>query len=165
MSLGVFFALTSEELQALEACTSDEERRDLLSSEIEPRYFENERLFMAETDKAWEAIHRVLADGELEPDAGPYPLNHVVLGGRQLYSDADYIISLKTAAQVAEIARTLEAIDEAEFRRRYGALDASAYLEKSEEDLEYSVEWFDVTRDFYRRAAASGRPVVFTADQ
>lgn len=165
MSLGVFFALTSEEVHALETCASDEDRRDLLVSEIEPRYFDEGRAFMAETDKAWEAIHRVLADGALNPDAGSYPLNHVVLGGRQLYGDADYIISLKTEAQVTEIARALEAIDEAEFRRRYGALDAADYFDKSDEDLEYSVEWFDVTRDFYRRAAVSGRPVVFTADQ
>jgi len=39
---------------------------------------------MPESDKAREAMHRALADGQLSWDGGTYPLNHVVLGGEDL---------------------------------------------------------------------------------
>src|SRR5262245_10709156 len=45
-----------------------------------------------------------LADGELTWAGGDYPLNHTVLAGKLLYTGDDYIMSLKTPAQVKDVA-------------------------------------------------------------
>ena len=60
-------------------------------------------------------------------DGGEYPLNHVVLAGELLYGETDYLMSLKAPQQVRDIAAALLAITEAEFRRRYFAIDAKSY--------------------------------------
>jgi hypothetical protein len=52
-------------------------------------------------------MHRTLADGELAWEGGDYPLNHTVLAGRLLYTGDDYIMSLKTPAQMKDVAAAL----------------------------------------------------------
>ena len=111
-------------------------------------------------------MHRTLADGELSWEGGEYPLNHVVLAGELLYTDSDYIMSLKTPQQVRDIAAALPAINEAEFRRRYSAINTKSYSTPlSDEDFQYTWYWFQGVRDLYVRAAKEGRFVLFTADQ
>jgi hypothetical protein len=49
---------------------------------------------------------------------------------------------------------------------RYAAVDPDAYeYPKSDEDRDYTVQWFANVRDFYSRAANAGRSVVFMVDQ
>ncbi len=111
-------------------------------------------------------MHRALSDGQLSWDGGEYPLNHTVLAGELLYTDSDYIMSLKTPNQVRDIAAALPAITEEEFRRRYSAIDAESYGSPlSDEDFRYTWDWFQGVRDLYTRAAKEGRFVLFTADQ
>jgi len=133
---------------------------------IETHYFEEQPDFKAESDKAWDAMHRTLADGQLSGDGGEYPLGHVVLAGELLYTEPDYIMSLKTPQQVCDIAAALPAITEAEFRRRYLAIDAESYgFPLTEEDFRYTWESFQGVRELYQRAAKENRFVLFTADQ
>ena len=83
-----------------------------------------------------------------------------------LYSASDYIISLKTPHQVRDTATALPAVTEAEFRRRYFAIDAESYgFPLSEEGFGYTWEWFQGVRELYERAAKEGRFILFTADQ
>jgi hypothetical protein len=111
-------------------------------------------------------MHRVLADGKLTWTGGSYPLNHTVLGGELLYTQDDYIVSLKSPQQVQDVAAALTQITEAEFRRRYYAIDSASYgMDLSEEDYSYTWEWFQDVRRLFLRAAAEGRSVLFTADQ
>lgn len=164
--LGVHFALTREEAAHLRSLTDEQARVEHLLEVIEQAYFGEHPDLKAESDKSWDAMHRALADGQLTRDGGEYPLGHVVLGGEPLHSESDYIISLKTPQQVRDIAAALPAITEAEFRRRYFAIDAESYgYPLSEEDLGSTWEWFQGVRELYRRAAAEGRFVLFTADQ
>ena len=58
---GVHFALTHEHLGALETCTDDRARLDYVREVLEPHCFDAEPDALAETDKAWDAIHRSLA--------------------------------------------------------------------------------------------------------
>jgi hypothetical protein len=164
--LGVHFALTSEDVAALQAIDDEQERLEFLQAEIEERYFAEPRTYVAESDKSWDAMHRALADGKLSWDGGSFPLNHTVLGGELLYTEDDYIMSLKTPEQVQAIATALEALTEPEFRERYDRIDRKSYDgEIGDEDFEYTWEWFQGVRDLYRRAAAEKRHVLFTADQ
>lgn len=163
--LGVHFSLSEDEvhhLQKLPEC----ERVDFVHEELEEEYFSEHPERIAEMDKAWDAMHRALTDGKLSWDGGSYPLNHFVLGGELLYSEPDFILVLKSPAQVRDVAKALPAISEAELRRRYFAIDAQSYgAPLSEADFAYTWEWFKSARDFWLRAADEGRYVLFTADQ
>jgi hypothetical protein len=166
--LGVHFALTAEEVDSLRAFDSEVERLGHLQEVIEEEYMDRELAepLYAESDKAWDAIHRSLTDGSLTWDGGTYPLNHAVLAGELLYTGSNYIMSLKTPQQVKDIARSLESISPDDFRTKYFAIDSSEYgFSLTDEDLEYSWEWFQNVRDLYSRAAKLDRYVLFTADQ
>lgn len=166
MTLGVHFALSDEEAAKLRALASDEERLEFVTEDLEERYFEGDKAYVAESDKAWDAMHRALADGELSWDGGAYPLNHTVLGGERLYDGDDYVMILKTPQQVRDTAAALEALTEQDFRRRYDAIDADTYDgEKDDDDFAYTWEWLQPVRDLFRKAATEGRHVLFTADQ
>ena len=164
--LGVHFALTEKEVAHLRSLADDQARLDHLQEVIEEHYLNDEKRFAAENDKAWDAMHRVLADGQLSWDGGSYPLNHTVLAGELLYTDSDYIMSLKTPKQVRDIAAALPGIMEAEFQRRYSAIDAKSYgCPLTDEDFRYTWDWFQGVRDLYTRAARERRFVLFTAGQ
>lgn len=164
--LGVHFALTAEDASALEALEDEQERLAFLQEELEERYLAEPKTYAAESDKSWDAMHRTLSDGQLSWDGGSFPLNHVVLGGKLLYSEDDYIMSLKTTEQVQAISAALESLTEVQFRERYDRIDEQSYDgEVGGEDFEYTWSWFQGVRSLYKRAAAEGRVVLFTADQ
>ena len=117
--LGVHFALTPEEVSALEAFDDEQDRLAFVQEELEERYLEEPKAYTAESDKAWDAMHRALSDGRLTWDGGEFPLNHTVLGGELLYTDADYIMSLKTPEQVQALAQ-----ENASLRARVRELEA-----------------------------------------
>jgi hypothetical protein len=164
--LGVHFSLSAEEVQVLRGIQNESERVGYLHESIEEDYFANHRDRLAETDKAWDAMHRALADGQLSWDGGDYPLNHVILGGELLYTDTDFIMVLKTPEQVRDVAAVLPQLTEEEFRRRYFDIDAQSYDDElSEEDFGYTWEYFKGVCSFWTKAASDGRYVLFTADQ
>ena len=75
-------------------------------------------------------------------------------------------MSLKTPQQVRDIVMALPAISEEEFRRRYFAIDARSYgFPLSDQDFQYTWDWFQGVRDLYTRASQAGRFVLFSADQ
>ena len=163
--LGVHFALSENEVSGLRSQPDDASRLEQLQEEIEQTYFEDHPELLAENDKAWDAIHRTLTDGKLAWDNGKYPLNHVIMGGEPLYSEDDYIISLKTPKQVQDIAAALPSVTESDFRKRYFAIDKSYGSPLSEEDFGYTWENFQSVRELFLRAASENRYVLFTADQ
>jgi hypothetical protein len=54
-------------------------------------------------------------------------------------------------------------IDRGELRRRYYAIDT--YGELSDDDFEYTWSWFPHLRDFFQKAEAANRSILFTVDQ
>jgi hypothetical protein len=163
---GVHFALRPSDVEKLKAIEDEGQRLNYLIEEIEEEYFESEDELVAESDKSWDALHRLLADGELTWDGGSYPLNHTVLGGDLLYTGDDYIMSLKSPEQVKDISRALVELSEADFRKRYYEINRETYCEElSDEDLEYTWSWFQGVRDLYAKAAANEYYVLFTVDQ
>ena len=121
---------------------------------------------MYQSDKAWDAIHRCLSDGTLDPTGGTYPLKLAILNGRQLYSKDDYIISLVTPEEVRDVAIGLSRIDQDWLRSRYDAMDPVASgVSKSDDDWVYTWANFEDLVPFFQKAAAADRYVVFTVDQ
>ena len=118
--LGVHFSVDESTIRALKAIADDQERLVFLQEEIEADYFAHHPRWLAQTYKAWDYIHRVLTDGQLDWNNGAYPLNHVVMGGERLYSGSGYILTLKTPNQVAA---KLHELTDADFRERFMKLD------------------------------------------
>jgi hypothetical protein len=164
--LGVHFALGDHDLRALRSQASDQARLDYLQNQIEEIYMNSQKQWCAETDKAWDAIHRALTDGRLSRDNGTFPLSHVILGGESLYEADDYIMRLKSAEEVQAIARALRDVREDEFRTRYYCIDPDNYgMPLGDEDFRYTWEYFTTMREFFQHAAKAGRCVLFTASQ
>lgn len=164
--LGVHFALTNEQVSELRKHDSDEARLGFVKETLEPDFFEKHPESMAECDKAWDAMHRALADSSLSWTGGSYPLNHTVLAGEPLYTESDYIMSLKTPAQVSDVAKALKDLSETDFRKRYFTIKPSDYgCPLTEDDFQYTWEWFQKVRTLFIKAAAENRFVLFTADQ
>jgi hypothetical protein len=164
--LGVHFSLSEHDVQTIRSIDDEAERVARIREDLEDEYFDEHPEWLAQSDKAWDAIHRALSDGQLSWDGGNYPLNHVVLGGELLYTESDYIMVLKTPQQVRDTAAALPAVSREEFRRRYDAIDAKSYgFPLSDDDFDYTWHWFQGLRDFFLRAASEGRYVLFTADQ
>lgn len=177
--LGVHYAITDTQRAALEACQDDEARIEHVNEVLGETCDED---YLVDTDKAWDAIHRCLAEyppntpwfypvsnGEahmLPEDCGSYPLKLAILGGRKLMDDEHlYFMRLVEPDEVADVADALEAIDEAEFKRRYFRHCEGAWPEYGEDDAQYSWEYFQDVRAFFRRMTGSGRTILFTADQ
>jgi hypothetical protein len=161
--LGVHFVLTDTDVAALRDLPTDEARLAYIQEVIEARELSGPGA--AESDKAWDAMHRALADGKLSLDSGNYPLSHVVLGGELIYEGEDYLMSLKTPVEVRDIAEAVRGLSERDFRQRYEAIDSDYDGERGEDDFAYTWDWFQGVRDLYLRAAEQGRYVLFTADQ
>jgi hypothetical protein len=160
--LGVHFAPTADEAGRLLAAEGNDAILAVVD-EIEERWDEP---WLAQSDKAWDAIHRCLSNGTLYYDEGEYPLNRTVLGGKHLYDGDDYVVSYVAPNEVKDIAAALAPMTEESFRARYDLIDADDYDgEKGNEDFKYTWENFLGIRGLYKKAAAEGRAVVFTADQ
>ena len=159
---GVYFALSDEDLKKLLKAKDDQERLSILQDEIEQKWDEE---WLYEMDKSWDALHRCLTDGSLGFNKGAKPLSLCVLGGKQLYSGDDYIVSLKTPSEVADLARALPSITEQDLRKRYFALPSDYGMNFDEQDFQYTWDYLSGLPDFFAKAAAAGRHVVFTVDQ
>ncbi|MER5458959.1 DUF1877 family protein [Micromonospora sp. NPDC002389] len=159
--LGVHFAVAADTERALLVAADQGDSGgvgEILES-IEESWTDGE--LTADTDKAWDAVHRCLTDGTLDPDAGTYPLSHTVLGGRHLHDQ--YYVVYVSAAEVREVADALREVQPAWLRRRFDAVDDPSYL-GAQDDADFAYTWdgFTEIRALYERAAA-GRAVVFTA--
>lgn len=164
--LGVHFSLSEEEVRKLKSFKEDHDRLDHLQCEIEEIYFAEHEDRVAQSDMAWDAMHRTLSDGDLSYTAGPFPLRLTVIGGDPIYAEDDYIMSLKTPAEVKEVAKVLGVVTKEQFRKMYDAMDAEKYgCPKDDQDFEYTWDWLTDVVTFYLKAAAEGRWVLFSADQ
>lgn len=164
--LGVLFSLDEKMVSKLKSFESDEDRLEFLQEEIEETIMGTEPEHFAEFDKSWDALHRSLTDGRLDWANGTFPLNHVILGGQQIYKEGDYIMSLKTPDQVEKIAEAVEKITEENLRNAYYQINSDDYgFELTDEDFEYTWTWFQDSKDFWKTAASEKRFVLFTVDQ
>lgn len=164
--LGVLFSIDKQVVDKLKSFSIDEDRLDYLQMEIEEIYFNEHPQWTFELDKSWDAMHRALTNGKLEWKGGTYPLNHIILGGENLYSEPDYIMVLKTPEQVSDIAKVIGSVTKDSFKQKYFSIDKKDYgFNTTEEDFDYTWTWFTESKDFWKKAAEEKHYVLFTADQ
>ena len=161
-SRGVHFAITSEQVAAFLTADGDEAVMALLADIEAARDEDN----LAESDRAWDAMHRCLTNGTLEYGGGEYPLSHCILGPRQLLEEDGDIVCLVQTDEVPDVANALRAITADAFRQRYADLLPKDYApEYGPEDREYTWARLQKVRDLFEKAAARRRAVLFTVEQ
>lgn len=118
---------------------------------------------LLDTGTAWDPIHRCLTEGELDPNAGDFPLNHAVLGGKQLHQGTDYAAVLIRPDMTRFIADALAEVDEDDFRKKFFALKRDAQPPPSEK--EFTAVWLALQnlKVFFEAATENMEAVVFTA--
>jgi hypothetical protein len=164
MSLGVHFALTAADQKKLLGLKTEDERVELITEVFEEKYLEDSK-WSFQTDKAWDALHRSLTDGQLLYATGPFPLAYAVLGGEPLEVGADYTACLVTPAQVAKVSAALAKVKKPWLRERYFKLNPKkTHYPITEEDFEYTWSSFEDLPAFFARAAKAKRSVLFTTD-
>ena len=112
-----------------------------MHEEIEEVFFDDYPEYTCELDKSWDAMHRMLTDGNLNFENKFQPLCNVIFGGEFLYGlvrepsgevitpqeEDDEFMILKTPEQVAEIAKILPERTKAECRECYDKIDEEDY--------------------------------------
>lgn len=160
---GVLFAITADDLAAIEASANADTRLEYIVEVIEGRW---EAGFVLELDKAWDALHRCFSDGRPDQGAGEYPRNAAVLGREALDAGPDYFVGLTRAADVPAVASAVRSIDGRWIADAYRTKVPADYApEYGDADLEYTVHWFHGLPAFWRSAAARARSVIFTVDR
>jgi hypothetical protein len=118
---------------------------------------------LLDTGTAWDAIHRCLTEGELDPAAGDFPLNHAVLGGKQLHQGDDYAAVLVRPDMTRFIADALAEVEEDDIRKKFFALPPSYKQPRGEK--EFIEVWLALQnlKVFYEAATENLEAVAFTA--
>ena len=157
-SLGVHFAITKGHAKRLLSAEDDDALAEIVE-EIEDEWDEP---FVFETDKGWDALHRCLSNGTLDPEEGEKPLSLTFFGGKMLNED----VVLLTPADVSDVAKALAGVTEKWLRGRYFDLPFPDYDgEKSEEDWAYAWGQLQGLPDWIARVAKAKRHVIFTVSQ
>lgn len=161
MSLGVHFAVTAAQLKVLRAARGDDEAVLKLVAEVEEDW---DGRWLAESDKAWDAMHRTLSDGELTFAGGleHAPLGCTVLGGESMVEDENETVVLIEPRAVTKTATALEKLTQPEFRKRYFKLCKGYASEFGEEDFGYTWSNLQTVRALFVKAAKAKRAIVFT---
>lgn len=162
---GVFFSLSSSQREHLLSLSSDSERLQYIQDDIEQAWDEAHLL---QTDKAWDAIHRCLTDGTLTTAGSSNPLGKLILGGTQLYSDVrSYIVNFVEHDELSAISSALKTVTQEWMKGRYEKLRNTDYPQAvlSEQDWQYTWDWFSGIPEFVARADEEGRSLIFTVDQ
>jgi hypothetical protein len=160
---GVLFALTESQAALLAETRNDAEVRGFVS-DVESDWDQD---WLCEVDKAWDALHRCLGDGTLRLGRhGGGALELAILGGGHHYEGEEYIVAHVGADQVPAVAAALAELDKEWLTQRYDQIDPDDYQGVlDDEDLEYTWQYLQDVRDFYKNAAAAGRSAIFTVDQ
>lgn len=160
---GYYLALTREHAKTLFGIKEDAALRKFLAElKSQPDLKRSGRAL--ETGVLWDPIHRCLTEGELDPAAGDFPLNHAVLGGKQLHQAAEYTIALVRPDMTRFIADALEELDEDDTRKKFLALSGTSY--RGPLDEKHFMELWLKLQDlkvFFQAATENMEAVVFTA--
>ena len=97
---------------------------------------------------------------------GTYPLNAMILGGRQVHAGDDYIVSLLTPKQVRDVAAAAYPLTRETLAAGYARIDVEDYgPHYGDEDFTYTWSNFGDLKIFFHRSADDEQHVIFTVGQ
>lgn len=163
MSLGCHYALTASEVETFKSKKTEDDRVDYVYEVLDER----PSAWSCDTEKAWDAIHRCFtgqpANEELlDPSAGQYPLNLIIMGGENMNGDSeDYYMRLINPEQASDLAAALKPIDEEWIEKAYHQHCKGAWPEYGDDDCEYTNEWFAELKEFILKQANGEHALLF----
>ena len=158
---GYHIALTREHAKRVFNQLDDEALRAFLNELITSKQMIDSGRVL-DIGTSWDAIHRCLTEGELDPAGGEFPLNHTILGGKELHKGDDYAATLIRPDITGFVAEALNEIREPEFREKFFTLNPDSYKGLINEKAFLEV-WLAVTnlRVFFDAAAENLEAVIF----
>lgn len=157
---GVLFVLSRENAKTFFGLKADE----LLVGYISDLLDSNDDVPRVTLDGTWETLHRCFSDGTLNPVGGTAPMNHCLLGGRQMYEGSDRVISLVRPDVVPHVAIELAGVEKSWLRERYESTSADAGNDPFDTDkFEEAYAKVEAIHTLYMVAAEEGGAVVFAA--
>jgi hypothetical protein len=163
VGLGFHIALTREHAKRLHAIQDDSSLKTF-SDELQSSAEMKKKGRVIETGRTWDAIHRCLTDGELDPTGGDFPLNHVVLGGKHLHQGDGYTAVFIRPDMTPFIAEALGDVKQKDFREKFDALGSSYTGGRSEKDFGEVWRQLQRLRVFFEDCSQNREAVMFTAD-
>ena len=162
---GAFIILTREDAKTLFAQTEDSDiRRTVEALRQSPKH--RDAGLVLECGTAWDPIHRCLTEGTLAPDAGEFPLDHCVLGGRRLHPGAEFEAVLVRPDIVPHVADGLHNLKREEFRSCFMNLDPSDFgRQPTEAEADEVWSTLKLVRQLYEDASSEHAAVVFTVER
>ena len=160
---GYHIALGREHAKTLFGIKDDASLRKFLDElRVRPDIKKSGRLL--DDGTLWDPIHRCLTEGELDPTGGDFPLNHAVLGGKQLLKGTDYTAVLIRPDMTRFIADALAELEEDSVRKRFFGLGSGSYIDAIDEKhfMQMWLKLLDL-KVFFEAAAENMEAVVFTA--
>jgi hypothetical protein len=157
---GVLFLLSRDHAKTFFGLHDD----DLMINFITDLLDSDEDIPRVATDGTWETLHRCFSDGTLEPTGGKPPLNHCILGGRQMYQGSDRVVSLVRPDVVPLVAIELAGVEKCWLRDRYESTSAASGNDPfDQETFEQACAKIEPIHTLYMLAAEDGGAVVFAA--
>jgi uncharacterized protein DUF1877 len=159
---GYHIALAREHAKTLFGLKDDEGLRKFLDElRLGPDMRKSGRVL--EMGTLWNPLHRCLTDGELDPAAGDFPLNHAVLGGKQLHKGGDYTAVLVRPDMTRFIADGLAELEEEDLRKKFFGLKPES-CRRPLDEKHFMEMWLRLQdlRVFFEAAADNLEAVVFT---
>ena len=162
---GAYIVLTREDAKQLFAQKEDADvRRVVEGLRQSPKH--REAGLLLECGSAWDPIHRALTEGKLDPDDGEFPLDHCVLGGRQLHSGDGFDAVLIRPDVVPHLTAALHDLRREEFVEQYMAIDPSDYgREPCDKEADQVWSTLKLIRQMFEDAANEHAAVVFTVER
>ena len=157
-----YVVLTRDDAKLVFAQKDDESVRRIVNELRQcPKRRADELVLECGTD--WDPIQRALTDGKLDTD---FPLDHCVLGGRQMHKGDDFDAILIRPDIVPHVADALHELNREEFFESYMAIDPSDYgKEPSEVEADHVWCTLKLIRQMYDAAASEHAAVVFTVER
>lgn len=112
--------------------------------------------------KAWDAIHRLLTEGTLEPNGGDFPLNTAILGGKPIHKGTDFAAVVVRPDMTPFVAEALAEVTQEDFQKKFGDLPGHGYNQgTTSKDFDEVWRVTRLLKDFYEFCAAERLAVLF----
>ena len=162
---GAHIILTREDAKKVFSATDDTSVRKVVTELRNSKKHRDGKLVL-ETGASWNAIHRCLTEGTLEPGAGEFPLNHAILGGRRLHQGTDYEAIMVRPDIVPHIAEMLHHVKRETIHEAYHKIDPADYGQQlTITDFDRIWNSLQQIRQLYEDAASERCAVLFTVER
>ena len=162
---GWYLILNREEAKQLFAAREDTAVRDVVENLLKRRTAQKDDTTL-DCGGLWDPIHRSLTDGTLDPEGGRFPINHCVLGGKQLFKGDAFEVVVVRPDIVPHVAEAIHGLKRVEVQENYRSISADDYG-KQPTDEEFDLVWnmLSQVRILFEDAADNRDAILFAVSR